>query len=81
LAENRLRGLRAEVGDLVAGRAEIRLQHQIELARLGEQRAVFRVESRGSGEFLATFFGQFEFLWRDLLVGHQLRVELAGGFV
>ena len=75
LHEDRLRGLRAEVGDLVAGRAEVRLEHQVELAGLGQQAAVLGVEGGAAGDFLAAVFGQLELLRGDLLVRHVVGVE------
>jgi len=36
LDEDRLRGFRAQIGDLVAGGAEVCLEHEVELTRLGE---------------------------------------------
>ena len=68
LAENRLRGLGPQIGDLVAGGTKIRLQHQVELAGLGEERAVVRVELGGSGDHFARFTQQ-----------HQVFQELFGG--
>ena len=52
LHENRLRSLRSQISDLLAGCAEIGLQHQVELTRLGEF-ALRRLTRANAGLFLA----------------------------
>ena len=83
LAENRLRGLRAEVGDLLAGGSEIRLEHQVELARLGEKGAVGGVVARGAGDLFGRFALELDGLDRVLFAHYgfvdELGIILAGG--
>ena len=63
-----MRGLRPQIGDLVSGGTEVRLQHQVELAGFGEKRPVVGVVLGGSNNPFARFTKENQ-VFQDFLGG------------
>lgn len=84
LAEDGLGGFWAEVGDLFAGGSEVGLEHEVELAGLGKERAVCGVVCGGVCDFLGGLALKLDgfdgFLFAHHGFADEFGIELAGGF-